>query len=497
MSRSRRLLTAILAAGLTASTTCLSAPAASAATRCTPGNGVAGDLNSDGLADIVVGVPSFDDDRGAVDILFSDGERRFLRATDLGLPSTPGDRFGASVALGDVNDDGCADLAIGAPGRNASTGAAHLVKGSHTNTLTLMTSFAGTAPHGSFGAQVLLLTPQKLTGSGWVRTNQQLVVSAPTADDGAKWEAGQVVVLPLTSGFALTGSRKVITQNSPGVPGSSENGDRFGTALAGQDRTIVVGTPNEAVGTRRNAGAVTLLSATQSAPTTFKGVTVTQNSAGVPGTAEAGDEFGAAVAFRDNHVLIGAPGETIGSARWTGQVHLLSFNPNARTYRSLRAVHQNTTGIPGANETGDYFGSSVALGINTVDQLTAIVGAPGEAIGKLLGAGSVTMFRANRSGGIARSVHQGTPGIAGAPEAGDRFGGSVGVVSGDLADGEAMRDGVVIGVPGEDVGAADDAGTVVYSRTLGSWSSLLLEDTGAATVPADAGFGETLAAVAA
>lgn len=485
MSAHRRLLTAFLAAGLTATTACLGAPPASAAAGCTPHNTVAGDLNSDGLADVVVGVPSFDNDRGAVDILFSDGERRFLRAADLGLPSAPGDRFGASVALGDVNGDGCADLAIGAPGRNTSTGAAYLVKSSHTNTLTLMSSFAGTAKHGSFGAQVLLLLPQR-----------QLVVSAPTADDGAKWEAGQVVVLPLTSGFALSGARKVITQNSPGVPGASENGDRFGTALAGQGRTIVVGTPNEAVGSRKDAGAVTLLSATKSAPTTFKGVTVTQNSAGVPGTAETGDYFGSAVAFRDNYVLIGVPGETIGSARYTGQVHILNFNPSTRKYRSLRAVHQNTAGIPGANETGDYFGSSVALGINTVDQLTAIVGAPGEAIGKALGAGSVTMFRANRSGGIARTVRQGASGIAGTPEAGDRFGWSVGVVSGDLADGEGMRDGVVIGVPGEDVGAAADAGTVVYSRNVSNWYTLLLEDTGADSVPADAGYGESVAVVA-
>lgn len=485
MSRTRRLLTAILAAGLTASTACLTAPAASAATACTPNNGVAGDLNSDGLADLVIGVPSFDNERGAVDILFSDGERRFLRATDLGLPSARGDRFGESVALGDVNGDGCADLAIGAPGRSNSKGAAYLVKGSHTNALTLMTSFAGTAAHGSFGAQLVLLMPQR-----------QLVVSAPTADDGSKWEAGQVVVLPLTSGFALSGARKVITQNSPGVPGTSENGDRFGTALAGQGRTIVVGTPHEAVGTRKDAGSVTLLSATKSAPTTFKGVTVTQNSAGVPGTAETGDGFGSAVAFRDHYVLIGVPGETIGSARYAGQVHVLNFDPAKRTYRSLRAVHQNSAGIPGTNETGDYFGSSVALGINTVDQLTAIVGAPGEAIGTALGAGSVTMFRANRSGGVAKSVRQGASGIFGTPEPGEHFGWSVGVVSGDLSDGEAMRDGVVIGVPGEDIDTAQDAGTVTYSRNVSNWYTLLLEDTGADSVPAGAGYGETAATVA-
>ncbi len=497
MSHPNRLTASVLILGLTLAGFCAAPSIARAAPGCNADNGVAGDLNSDGLADIVVGVPSYDDERGAVDILFSDGERRFLRAADLGLPSSrPGDRFGQSVALGDVNDDGCADLAIGAPGRDSSKGAAHLVAGGAGNTLTLMNSFAGTAAHGSFGAQVLLLTPQRLTASGLRNAHQQLVVSAPTADDGKKWEAGQVVVLPLTTGGALASGRVTLTQNSPGVPGSSENGDRFGTALAGQDRTIVIGTPNEAVGARKDAGSVTLLSATASAPTTFKGVGVTQNSPGVPGTAESDDLFGAAVAFRDNYVLVGVPGESIGSAHYTGQVHVLNFNPAARTYRSLRAVHQDSAGIPGSNETGDYFGSSVALGVNTLDQLTAAVGAPGEAIGKVLGAGAVTLFRANRSGGAARSIHQGSGGIAGTPEAADQFGSSVGIVSGDLDDGEARRDGIVVGAPGEDIGSMGDAGTVVYSRDLSSWFSLVLEDTGSPTPPAEAGYGETLASVA-
>lgn len=497
MSRPHRIVAATLGLGLTLATAGLTPTAAQAAPTCTAGNGVAGDLNSDGKAEVVVGVPSYDGERGAVDILFSNGERRFLRAADLGLPSSPGDRFGQSVALGDVNDDGCADLAVGAPGRDSSKGAAYLVKGSATNTLTLMTSFAGTAAHGSFGAQVVLLTPRKLTASGWVRTNQQLVVSAPTADDGTKWEAGRVEVLPLTQGFALTGSRQVITQNSPGIPGSSENGDRFGTALAGQDRTIVIGTPNEAVGSRVDAGSVTLLSATASAPTTFKGVGVTQDSAGVPGTAEADDLFGAAVAFRDNYVLIGAPGETIGTAYYTGQVHLLNFDPATRKYRSLRAVNQNTAGIPGSNRTGDYFGSAVALGINTVDQLTAVVGVPGKKVGTALGAGAVTMFRANRTGGKTKTIHQGTAGIAGAPEAADHFGWSVGIVSGNLDDGEAMRDGIVVGAPGEDIGSTADAGAVAYTRNLTGWSSLVLEDTGTPTPPGDAQYGEIAASVAA
>lgn len=484
MSRAPRLLIATLALGLAIPSFCFSAPTSVAAAGCSAGNHVAGDLDSDGLADVVVGVPSYDDDRGAVDILFGGGERRFLRATDLGVTSQAGDRFGASVAIGDIDSDGCADLAIGSPGRDSSQGAVHLVASAGNRDLTRLSTFAGTAAHGSFGAQVLLLT------------GRQLVVSAPTADDGSRWEAGQVQVLPLTAAGALASARVVLTQNSPGVPGSSEDGDRFGTALAGQDRTMVIGTPDEAVGTRTDAGSVTILSAKSTAPTSYAGVGVTQNTAGVPGTAETGDRFGAAVAFRDHYLLVGVPGETVGSARSAGMVHVLNFDPAARTFRSLRALSQDSSGIPGANESGDQFGSAVALGINTWSQLTAIVGAPGEAIGTVKGAGSVTMFRANYAGGLSTSVRQGAGGIAGAPEAGDRFGASIGVLTGDLDDGEGMVDGVVIGTPGEDIGSIHDAGSVTYTRSTDTWYSLVLEDTDEDDIPADAHFGEVAAQVA-
>lgn len=496
MSRSHRLAAAVLSLGLGLSTATLIPTSAQAAPSCAAGDGVAGDLNGDGKADVVIGVPAYDDERGAVDLLFSDGERRLLKAADLGLASSKGDRFGESVALGDVNDDGCADLAIGAPRRGSGKGAVYLVKGSADNTLTLMRSFAGSVKHGSFGWRVLLLTPQKRTASGLVNVDQQLVVSAPNAHAGTKRGAGQVVVLPLTKTGALASAKVILTQDSPRIPGTSAKGDRFGYALAGQGRTIVIGVPSKTVGKRSEAGAVALLSATAAKPTTYSGVVVTQNSAGVPGTAEADDAFGAAVAYRDRHVLIGAPGERIGLAYFTGQVHVLNFNPATRKIRSIKAVHQDTPGIPGRNRTGDAFGASVALGVNTLDQLTAIVGIPGKSVDKKFGAGAVLMFSANRAGGAVKLLRQGENDIPGKPAPRDDFGSAVGVLNGNINDGAARRDGVVIGIPFKDIGRTTDAGTVVYARNLSKWWLLLLEDTGSDTPPAETLYGETVAVAA-
>lgn len=480
MSTFRRLLIAATALGLSIPGLLISAPTQAAAVGCSAGNKVAGDLNSDGMADIVVGVPSYANDRGAVDVAFSNGVRLFVTTNVLGLPGAVGDRFGESVAVADIDGDGCDDLAIGAPGRASGKGAVYLAKASGTSTLSGWHIFDGTAANGSFGAQVVLLEPTR-----------QLVVSAPTADDGAAWEAGQVQVLRLSSVGAQVGSRVILTQNSPGVPGASESGDRFGTALAGQGRTIVIGTPSEAIGSRTQAGSVTLLSASAAAPVGYRGVTVHQDVSGVPGTAESDDMFGAAVAVKDNHVLVGVPGETIGSDYATGMVHLLHFDPVGRKATSLRSISQDTAGIPGSNEDGDYFGSAVALGINTLDQLTAAVGAPGEAIGNVLGAGMVTLFRANRTGGATATFRQGTGGVYGTPEAADHFGASLGIIGGDLNDGEAMTEGLVIGAPGENVGSTVDAGMVTFTRDGFTSYALLLEDTPSGmNVPAHAQYGE-------
>ena len=88
-----------------------------------------GDINGDGINDIVVGATEVDspptDNTGAVFTIFMGRTRDQITTNDffridtdsLGLNLSDGDRFGESIAnIGDRNGDGINDLAVGAPG---------------------------------------------------------------------------------------------------------------------------------------------------------------------------------------------------------------------------------------------------------------------------------------------------------------------------------------------------------------------------------------------
>ena len=97
----------------------------------------AGDVNGDGVDDLLIGAPVALPDgtitSGTVDVLF--GSTSLLPgrvidfadagAIDLRLQGPfPGDRFGLSVAVANINGDGIADILIGAPGSEFVTGLA-------------------------------------------------------------------------------------------------------------------------------------------------------------------------------------------------------------------------------------------------------------------------------------------------------------------------------------------------------------------------------------
>jgi hypothetical protein len=110
--------------------------------------------------------------------------------------------------------------------------------------------------------------------------------------------AGVVHVLyGSAAGVTGTGSQ-LFTQ----VGDTPEAHDAFGAALAAGDfnhdgfADLAASAPNEDIGSVPDAGAVSVLYGSAAGLTSTGGQLFTQNSAGVPDSAEAGDGFGAALA---------------------------------------------------------------------------------------------------------------------------------------------------------------------------------------------------------
>jgi hypothetical protein len=108
---------------------------------------------------------------------------------------------------------------------------------------------------------------------------------------------GYVAVVPGAAGALAFAQAKGWTQDSPSVPGAAEKGDAWGASLrflqplgVAVPAGLLVGAPGENSG----AGATTFLPTVAGTGLTGVGAKYfDQNSAGIPGAAESGDNFGA------------------------------------------------------------------------------------------------------------------------------------------------------------------------------------------------------------
>ncbi|MFF9779609.1 FG-GAP-like repeat-containing protein [Streptomyces sp. NPDC013978] len=110
-------------------------------------------------------------------------------------------------------------------------------------------------------------------------------------------------------------------QNLPGFPGAQEEGDLVGSAVSVADVTgdgyadIALGIAYEDVDSIVNTGSVALVPGTASGVTGAGTKVFHQNTAGIPGVAEADDKFGTTTALLDlngnghRDLVVGAPAE--------------------------------------------------------------------------------------------------------------------------------------------------------------------------------------------
>ncbi|MGY4982407.1 integrin alpha [Streptomyces sp. 900105755] len=200
-----------------------------------------------------------------------------------------------------------------------------------------------------------------------------------------------------------------LTQNSPGVNGDAEDNDRFGSSLAGTNRYFAVGVPGEGAGDLAFAGAVDVFSHTLSGGMPTPLVGIGQDSAGIGGAAEAGDRFGFSVSMTgyrpsdqtynsDVLLAVGIPGEDIGTTPDAGGVAVVRIQPSG-AYTQIAAFDNSVTDVEGDAVADDFMGQRVAIAntdttvVTTTANVRLAVGEPGKDTPTVKDAGAVHTFR--------------------------------------------------------------------------------------------------------
>jgi hypothetical protein len=206
----------------------------------------AGDVNGDGLPDVVVGAPNAGRGAGAAYVVFGSRRHRVIRLSHLSrhgfaIVGDHGSGAGSSVAgAGDLNDDGLDDLIVGAPqadplGRR-NAGAAYVVFGKRSSGRVRVASL-GSHGYTIDGAAVNGRTGASVADAGDLNRDGRadLLISAPgipsVAPDGngvvyvldGKADSGPVdLASPASSAYVIVG----VSDIGPAAAGVGDvNGD--------------------------------------------------------------------------------------------------------------------------------------------------------------------------------------------------------------------------------------------------------------------------------
>ncbi|CAL9521440.1 FG-GAP and VCBS repeat-containing protein [Streptomyces sp. Tu 3180] len=313
------------------------------------GNAMAGaDFDRDGYADLAVASYGEDVDgrteQGAVMIVWGSASGLSGATTVANKAARKWGQFGLDLAAGDFDGDGRPDLAA----LNDHT--AHVYVGSFTRSgfsgrVTQLTNDAMSAEHLTAGkvtkdsASDLVIvggvdgSEHTVTGAWFVRGGGTLTRGATYRLGSGEDTSGEVDtqiadfdkdgygdialghpnangrggVLVWRGGSGGPGSVARINQDTSGVAGAAEAGDRFGARISVGDvdrdgyPDLAVASPGENLDGHADAGALHVLRGSASGLTGSKSQYFSRSSAGVPGGPEANATFGERLRLRDSN----------------------------------------------------------------------------------------------------------------------------------------------------------------------------------------------------
>jgi FG-GAP repeat protein len=414
-----------------------------------------GDFDNDGYADLAIGVP-FETDAsypgGVVHILHGSDQgltadgTQFWHENVIGVAGTSdgGDSFGRSLAAGDFDRDGFSDLVVGNPSDDvagvSAAGSIHALYGSpqglstegdrlfHQNTPGVADRAEENDEFGHF------LTAGNFGRGG----NGDLAVGHPLEDlgPGGLNEGAVHVLYGARSGLIARGDQ-YWHEDRRVIRGSAAPGEIFGQALVAgafgrtPQADLAIGT-NARVGGEPGAGLVHVLYGSRRGLTARSDQVWHQDSPGIAGHPDQGDNFGGGLHAADfgrtpyADLAVAAPLETVSSTPSSGAVHVLYGTERGLGAKNDQFWHQDSPGITDEAEAFEFFGWTMAtLDANRDGRWELAVGVLGEAVSGMDGAGAAHVLQGSGRGLTELGEQfwtQDSPGVSDAAEAQDQFG---------------------------------------------------------------------------